>query len=111
MEGLDDSQRKFIRDGCLVMILAMCWDVIDGSGVYLTKYLNECGLAVSLVKPDDERTVKLLETVTMALMAVAGGGRESDELLELSSWVHKTYVRGYFSAIAQEFNVNPYFKD
>jgi hypothetical protein len=111
MERLDDSQYKFIRDGCMVMILAMCWDVIDGSGGYLTKFLDECIAAVGRGVPDDEHTAKLLKTVTMALATVPGGGRVPEDLRELSSWVHKTYVRRYFSSIAQEVNVNHCFKD
>src|SRR5712691_1560834 len=33
---LDGADREFLRDGCLVMILAMAWDQIDGSGVYIS---------------------------------------------------------------------------
>jgi|WetSurMetagenome_2_1015567.scaffolds.fasta_scaffold13903_3 hypothetical protein len=111
MENLEDAQRKFIRDGCLVMILAMCWDVIDGSGTYLTQYTHECLAAVGQVAPDDESTARLVQTVMMALTAAARPRREPEELRELSNWVHETYVRGYFWSQSEEFNVNPYFKD
>jgi hypothetical protein len=69
MTGLPDDGRRFIRDGCLVMILAMCWEVIDGSGSYLIKYLDECTSRVSKLVPEDEDSIKLLDTVIAALTA------------------------------------------
>lgn len=110
LPGLDESQRNVIRDGCLVMILAMCWDQIDGSGAYIKQHLSACAASVSALSTEDEDTTKLLGTVDMAIRLVEQGASDSPELFALSSWVHKTYVRGYFRKTAEEFDTNPYFK-
>jgi hypothetical protein len=109
--GLDEPQRNFIRDGCLVMILAMCWDEIDGSGSYLSKFLDACIASVTNLNPEGENTISLHNTVILALRLVKDGGHDSQELADLSLWVHKTYVREYFMKIADEFNSSPYFQD
>lgn len=36
---------------------------------------------------------------------------ENDELNELSGWVHRRYVRGYFREKVHDFDANPYFGD
>lgn len=52
-----------------------------------------------------------------ALATAARPRREPEELRglkalrELSSWVHKTSVRGYFLSQSEELSVNPCFKD
>lgn len=110
LSRLDESQRSFVRDGCLVMILAMCWDQIDGSGAYIENHLAACAASVSTVNVQDEDTRKLVGTVSLALRLVKEGSAESQELIDLSSWVHETYVKGYFRRTAREFDANPYFK-
>jgi hypothetical protein len=111
LDSLDEYQRNFITEGCLVMILAMCWDEIDGSGSYISSHLSQCKKSVSKLIPYDENSDKLIQTVLFALQLVEDGKNESDELTELSSWVHKEYVRGYFIKTAQDFKNNPYFNE
>ena len=108
--GLDSADRDFVRDGCLVMILAMAWDQIDGSGAYINPHIAACRGAVARILCEDEDTQKLVHTVSLALNAAEQGGAEIRELQELSTWAHNRYVRGYFCRAAQEFNCNPYFK-
>jgi hypothetical protein len=108
--GLDEADRNFLRDGCLVMILAMAWDQIDGSGAYLGPHIPACRAAIERLICEDEDGEKLARTVRLALDVAEQGGTETPELLELSSWAHHRYVRGYFRQIAQDFDTNPYFR-
>lgn len=101
---MPDEERCFIRDGCLVMLLAMAWDVLDGSGSYLLNHLSLCHQAVEAVEGDDEKTEQLVQTVETALKAVemnSQGGKWLEglplrHLENLSIWVNQEYVGGYF---------------
>jgi hypothetical protein len=99
LRGYDDG---FIRDGCLVMILAMSWDVIDGSGTYLKDKVDLCRQAISELAAEDDRTQKLIHTVSLALSFVEKGHGWNDALNELSVWVNYEFVHGYFRRTADE---------
>lgn len=106
---LPDSEREdFVRDGCLVMILAMAWEFIDGAGNYIQFRFSACHNAVSKIIILDEKMDKLVRTVKLALETVEQEAAESDELIELSSWVHKVYVEGYFRETV--FNLDTNYK-
>lgn len=109
--GSGITDRDFVRDGCLVMLLAMAWDVIDGSGAHIHPHIATCRNAVSGLICEEEDTEKLAHAVRLALDVAERGGPQSPELIELSSWVHKRYVRGYFRRVAQAFDSNPYFAE
>lgn len=110
LDDLDLDDKDFIRDGCLVMILAMAWDFIDGPGNYICRHIASCRAALSKVVPFDESTEKLIQTVTLALDTVEQEKLASNELVEQSSWVHKEYVEGYFRKMVNEFENNPIYK-
>lgn len=101
LDNLEQDEKDFIRDGCLVMILAMAWDFIDGSGSYINPYISACQKAISKVIPFDEKTEKLIHTVKLAIDTVDQEEPEPDELGELSSWGYKEYVEGYFRKMLQ----------
>ena len=105
------GDRDFLRDGCLVMILAMAWDQIDGSGASIQSHIPACREALARLTCEGEDAEKLVRTVRMALDVADQGGPETPELQELSHWVHKRFVRGYFRHVAEEFERNPYFRD
>jgi hypothetical protein len=105
--GIDKADHDFIRDGCLVMMLAMAWDEIDGSGVYISSHLTECRDAIAGLICDDEDLERLARIVKLALDAVEGA--DIQVLREESEWVHRRYVRGYFQQVAARFE-RPYFK-
>jgi hypothetical protein len=107
--GLDDSDRMFIRDGCLVMLLTAAWEQIDGAGSFINQHIPACRAAIARVEVDTPETEKLLRAVRLALDAAATGSESGCELDELSAWVHVHYVRGYFDRTATEFRTNPYF--
>jgi hypothetical protein len=110
ISGVDPMDQEFIRDGCLVMILAMAWDQIDGSGAYINDKIAACEAALAKIKTTDERTQKLIRTVRQALEIAQQEKPRTEELEELSMWVHKEYVEGYFRRIVEEFDTNPYYK-
>jgi len=95
-------ESDFVRDGCLVMLLAMCWDVLDGSGDFLLSQASACVDAVLKIVPCTESEEKLVHTVLLALEAVRNDLPVNDELRCLSVWVNQEYVLGYFKAMADE---------
>lgn len=109
---MPEEERCFIRDGCLVMLLAMAWDVIDGSGCYLMKHLSPCQQAVAVIVAENERTERLVEAVRIALEAVEKGSQGGEPLRgaplwhleDLSVWVNREIVGGYFQQKAAERN-------
>jgi hypothetical protein len=104
LDSLDQREREFVRDGCLVMMLAMCWDQIDGSGNYIGQHIPACRAALLRLIPYDDDAEKLMRTVGLALNLVANGAPVTEELGDLSGWVHEKYVKGYFREIAREFD-------
>jgi hypothetical protein len=96
------DDRAFVREGCLVMILAMAWDLIQHSGSFLADRIETCRLAVTGVEAEDERTATLLATVRLALDTAERGEAADDRLEELSVWVNATVICGYFQRTAAE---------
>jgi hypothetical protein len=105
------DQKYFIQEGCLVMILAMAWDFIDGSGNYIAPYISTCQEAISKITATDENSSQLIGTVNLALETAERNESESTELTKLSSWVHKEFVQGYFRKMAHNFDKNPYYEE
>ena len=91
----DSYDAEFIRDGCLVMLLAMAWEQIDGAGSYINDKIDTCLKFISYIEPDSESTVKLIDIVKMALRAEETSCKVA-ELEEQCQWVYLHYVRGYF---------------
>ncbi len=109
--NMHEDERGFIQNGCLVMLLAMATDIIDGSGTYLADKIEPCIEAVSQIVPEDRNTAALVRTVLLSLeQARKGFARqqhrvELDELEELSVWVNYQYVQGYFQRKADELKI------
>ena len=97
-----DEQRRFIRDGCLMMLLAMAYDVIDGSGSYIKEKYILWRSALAQAEVENERTEKLLRTVTLALDFAEQGLEENEILRELSLWANYEYGQGYFRSMLRE---------
>ena len=94
--GLKDADRfAFVQRGCLMMILAMAWDMICGSGCYLERHMDRCERAVATIKPQDPTTEKLVSVVRSALVA-AKLERQSEELDAEVGWAYRIVVRQYF---------------
>ncbi len=110
ISGLEREDAEFIRDGCLVMLLAMAWGVIDGSCEYIVDHLQVCRRDVARLAPQDEDTLRLVRTVQTALdvaWQIHGSSRRSaldaSTLGHESCWAHCRYVGGYFRETAAQF--------
>lgn len=109
-QGLNDDERIFIRDGCLVMILAMCMECIGGSGAYIHDEIETCQRSISFLTPEDENAAQLIQTVNLALQsAKVIGNKGTQELTDFSSWVYRHYVQGCFRKMVHDFDNNPYY--
>jgi len=98
--GLHARQFAFLRDGCLVMLLAMAWEIIDEAGHHLLDdhHLAACQTALHQFIPTDPHTDRMHRMIEQALDYIADGIRTDQPRLKLigveSDWVHQTYVRG-----------------
>ena len=85
-----------------MFILAMAWDIIDGSGTYLLDHMDSCTKAVENIQPQDANMKQLIVTVKLALTLTRRPINQSSEavqeLSELSVWANKTFVKGYFAS-------------
>ena len=123
----EQDQQQFIREGCLVMILAMAWDLIDESGTYISRHIADCRSGVAGLTCENADTQKLIGVVVMALdlaeraaeaLRTMPGVPDQDrldvwhkavpralvhDLSEQSMWVYRHYVRGYYERIVREF--------
>ncbi len=101
--GLDWQLDAFIRDGSLVMLLAMSWDCIDGSGSYLVPHIPAAQSAVRSFSITDDQTLKLLSVVDTALTLAESPEPDTSELEAGSGWVHDTFVKAYFIQTSRDF--------
>lgn len=97
----DTLEREFIQHGCLLLILAMAWDIISGSGWYLRDHLDEVQRAVADLITDNPLTTELASVVLRTLARAGGHPDSTDELLQLSAWAKKTFILSYFSDSAK----------
>ena len=96
LAGRKDADRfAFVQRGCLMMILAMAWDMICGSGCYLERHMDRCERALATLTPKDPTTEKLVSVVRSALVA-AKLERHTEELHAESGWAYHNVVRLYF---------------
>ncbi len=93
--GLKGDAFRFVQQGCLMMILAMAWDLIDGSGAYLAQHLSECIDAVKFLASEDATTQDLIGVVQRALVAAQSAG-SGNEFPTGSTWAYEHIVRPYF---------------
>lgn len=94
-QGQDQS--RFVRNGCLVMILAMAWEIIDDAGSFLLPNLAECRSQVESIVPENDEAKKMVETVLLALDLAASGESEIEAVWTQSQWMYQTIVGKYFS--------------
>jgi Ankyrin repeats (3 copies) len=99
----DNVDRTFLRDGCLVMILAMAQKDLEDGEACIGPHVAECRAALARLAVEDECTAKLVRTVRLALDLVERSDGDLRELRELTAWVHEHYVRGYFRRTVKSF--------
>lgn len=111
IESQSDEKQSFIREGCLIMILAMAWEVIDGAGSYIMDKIEDVFHCLELFEPSNERESKLFNIVISALKYAKSNEGNLDLLNEQSTWVHNEHIRNHFRNIAIDFDSNPYFSN
>ena len=110
---LPQDHADFIYEGCLVFIFAMTMELINGSGSYLYKYLDETIESVKHFSKNNKKTKKLKSIVLEALLYVKNqqeNTKKEEELFKSSMWIHENYVKEYFYSIYNSFKTNSYFK-
>jgi hypothetical protein len=99
--GLEHDRAVFVQQGCLVMLLAMAWDQIDGSGAYLEKFRPEVLAGLAACTPLDDDARRLHACVDLAVRAASSPpSKPSQELIDESAWVHQSVVGAYFKKMA-----------
>ncbi len=63
-------------------------------GGYLSPHIPACQAALARLKCEDDDARRLAHTVQLACELVENGAEETQEVVELSNWVHEKYVRG-----------------
>jgi hypothetical protein len=107
---LTENELCFIKNGCLVLILAMALEQIDDAGCYIDDKIDIILDNLKQFEPQDEKQNELHDIVTLALNSIKHQNRELYDLLKNKSiWVHEEFVRGYFRELVNEFDSNPYF--
>lgn len=109
-KNLPDDRAEFIQSGCLMILLAMCWELIDGSGSFLTSHIAEASERTKSFEPAADRVARLQNHVSTALESTSGMVEVSKEFVDESAWAHAEFVMGYFRSICSDFDNNPYFK-
>lgn len=95
--GLDSDRSVFVQEGCLVMLLTMAWEKLDGSGTYLDQHHQAISTSIHRCRPLGQYGLRLLNHVRAVLeSALTADQSNSDLLINESAWVHKMFVRGYF---------------
>lgn len=97
LTSVPDAERRFIEQGCLVMILTMCWETIDGAGNYITPHITACRSAVEKFSPLDAQSISLVAITRHALDLVEYKRGSRDELHKQSQWVNRHIVRRFFA--------------
>jgi hypothetical protein len=104
--GLDDDQRKFIREGSLVFIYAMVLEEAGGSGAYLSfegGRLSACRKRIEACHPENEDEKLLLDSIQSGFAIIESGKIGDASTYDNSREIHKRFVRKYFTKIAERF--------
>lgn len=90
----DDS---FVREGILVLFMAMLVDFFDESGDYILEHTEAISRALKNFVPESTEMLRLLEAVEYGLLLVATQQPRDDRYQSECSWVYEECVRGYFA--------------
>lgn len=80
----------------MIMVLAMIWDRLDGSGCYIDDRIGLIEEAMNRTYPQSEDELRLMDIVQRGLRMVARDEPPSSEFGEDSNWAYNTFVRAYF---------------
>jgi len=98
LNSFSNEDEAFVKNGCMILILLMTLDKINGSGDSLTDVYNSCYDAVQLVTPFSESELKLKNLVLSILSKSNTKESISKNDENLLSWVYSEFVEGYFKS-------------
>jgi hypothetical protein len=93
---IDVDTDPFILHGCLILVLAMIWDWIDGSGNYIEDKIVYYKNAMKTLYGQSEDEFRLIEAVNKGLEIVEKDKQKDDKFEMDSLWAFETFVMGYF---------------
>ncbi len=100
LEGMYEDERVFIRDGCLLLILAMAFNAFDhhggSKGNRISRHAEDCIDAVNHVRSDDADTQALTDAVLYAINRVKSGQGWDKYMMHAAVWAFRRYVATYF---------------
>ena len=99
--GRDD---EFLKNGLLMILLAMIWDELDESGVWISNFLPAVKDALAFHVAESSDSVRLFAIVQRGLELIERKSPADASMREESHWAHETFVRGYFRRWAQKFD-------
>ncbi len=96
-EVLDVDTDPFILHGCLMLVIAMVWDWIDGSGFFIKDKIIFYKNSMRTLYGQSEDEFRLIETVNEGLDIVERNKQQDYSTFEKNSlWAYEKYVKGYF---------------
>lgn len=118
LEGLEDERMEFVQSGCLMILLAMCWEILDDSGYFLSPHLPLALEKVQVCQPVTPRVARLRQHVVDVLSHIVAmppdlpafeQEKAYAKFVNTSQWAHQEFVFGYFRRRSKEFVTNPYY--
>jgi hypothetical protein len=93
---IDVDTDPFILHGCLILVLSMIWDYLDG-GNYIEDKIVYYKNALKTLYGQSEDELRLIKTVNNGLdIIVAKKKQRDDQFGNDSFWAFETFVMGYF---------------
>ena len=114
IKELDDRERKFIREGSLVIIYAMICAEAGGSSLYLSskkEMYKQCKDKIESCVPENADQKLILKSIKYCFELIDKNKIGDTSIFSNSTEIHKRFVRRYFNTISNNFKKNKYFKD
>ena len=93
---LAQDANHFVRDGCLILILCMARDLIEGQANQLAASIETCRSQIDTIAPDSERTLKVIDIVRKAVVCAESECKPNSVMDEEVQWAYDTVVAQYF---------------
>ncbi len=96
-KGLPPEDHEFMQTGCLMMVLTMAWETIDGAGSYISQFIPRIEFCLERVQPETGRVFRLRDAVMLAVQVAKNDqSRRSDKLVAETQWAFDEFVAGYY---------------
>lgn len=91
-----DTNDRFIRAGILVLFMAMLRDEFEGSGVSISRNLDEVQAALERFIPEDNDILRLADAVSHGVKLLRASSQPDDQFAFNETWAYNAFVRKYF---------------